>query len=163
MPVSEAKLAFTVKLPYSLIQHVHLYATATGLSLSEVTARRFEPLWLRGGFPRSFTARGDAASLEWRTAFIRTFLERDIPQLGLIAATRGMLGAGIGLLLSNRLAPGTRKAVGATLMAVGIITTIPLVLQVVGGIKRTAEGKAGRADLANELAREEGLLSASAA
>jgi hypothetical protein len=39
-------------------------------------------LWLRGGFPRSFTARSDRASAEWRDAFVQTFLERDIPQLG---------------------------------------------------------------------------------
>lgn len=38
-------------------------------------------LWLRGGFPESFTAPDDEASLEWREAFIKTYLERDIPQL----------------------------------------------------------------------------------
>ena len=41
-----------------------------------------ERVWLRGGFPESFLADTDAASLEWRRAFIRTYLERDIPQLG---------------------------------------------------------------------------------
>lgn len=40
------------------------------------------PLWLRGGFPRSFLANADTASLRWRENFIRTFLERDLPQLG---------------------------------------------------------------------------------
>ncbi len=39
-------------------------------------------LWLRGGFPRSFLAGGDVRSFKWRTEFIRTFLERDLPQLG---------------------------------------------------------------------------------
>jgi uncharacterized protein len=39
-------------------------------------------LWDRGGFPRSFLAQTDAESATWRTAFIRTYLERDIPQLG---------------------------------------------------------------------------------
>ncbi len=38
--------------------------------------------WLRGGFPRSFLARDDVRSFVWRENFIRTFLERDIPQLG---------------------------------------------------------------------------------
>jgi hypothetical protein len=38
--------------------------------------------WVRGGFPDSFLAPGDKASLEWREAFIRTYLERDIPQFG---------------------------------------------------------------------------------
>ncbi len=39
-------------------------------------------LWLRGGFPESYLAESDAASLRWRIAFIRTYLERDIPNLG---------------------------------------------------------------------------------
>ncbi|TPW21442.1 MAG: Uncharacterized protein FD126_685 [Elusimicrobia bacterium] len=43
---------------------------------------RLERLWLRGGFPRSFTAGSDAASAEWRREFVSTFLERDLPQLG---------------------------------------------------------------------------------
>ena len=39
-------------------------------------------LWLRGGFPDAFTAASDGASARWRTAFVRTYLERDIPQFG---------------------------------------------------------------------------------
>ena len=39
-------------------------------------------LWCRGGFPESHLAHSDEASLDWRLAFIRTYLERDIPQLG---------------------------------------------------------------------------------
>jgi uncharacterized protein len=41
-----------------------------------------DQLWLRGGFPESFLAPDDATSLEWRDAFIKTYLERDIPQFG---------------------------------------------------------------------------------
>src|SRR5712692_9525367 len=41
-----------------------------------------QKLWRRGGFPRSFLARTEALSFDWRQDFIRTFLERDIPQLG---------------------------------------------------------------------------------
>lgn len=41
-----------------------------------------DKLWVRGGFPDSFLAEGDAASFEWRTAFIQTYLERDVPSLG---------------------------------------------------------------------------------
>jgi uncharacterized protein len=40
-------------------------------------------LWLRGGFPRSYLSGTDMDSYEWRRDFIRTFLERDIPQLGI--------------------------------------------------------------------------------
>jgi predicted AAA+ superfamily ATPase len=50
--------------------------------LVEVGAEDPDRLWLRGGFPESFLARDDAASLVWREDFIRTYLERDIPQLG---------------------------------------------------------------------------------
>lgn len=38
--------------------------------------------WVRGGYPRSFLAESDQDSLDWRTSFVRTFLERDLPQLG---------------------------------------------------------------------------------
>lgn len=41
-----------------------------------------ETLWVRGGFPRSFLAESDEVSLTWRRNFIRTYLERDIPQFG---------------------------------------------------------------------------------
>jgi hypothetical protein len=60
-----------------------LYHTLRGFSLDEVGAGAAEKLWLRGGFPRAFLARSDAASETWRRGFIRTFLERDLPQLGI--------------------------------------------------------------------------------
>lgn len=53
------------------------------LTLDEVGAPHLDRLWLRGGFPRSFVARSDAASAEWRREFVQTFLERDLPQLGI--------------------------------------------------------------------------------
>lgn len=52
------------------------------LDAGEVGRERLDALWLRGGFPESFLAASDAASLRWRSDFIRTYLERDIPQLG---------------------------------------------------------------------------------
>jgi predicted AAA+ superfamily ATPase len=54
----------------------------SGFSLEEVGHTRADSLWLRGGFPRSFLARSGRESLDWRLDFIRTFLERDLPQLG---------------------------------------------------------------------------------
>lgn len=54
-----------------------------GFDLGETGAESLERLWIRGGFPRSFLARSDRDSLAWRESFIRTFLERDVPQLGL--------------------------------------------------------------------------------
>lgn len=53
------------------------------LSLWEVGLAALGRRWLRGGFPRAFLAATDAESLAWREEFIRTFLERDLPQLGI--------------------------------------------------------------------------------
>lgn len=50
--------------------------------VTEVGGERLDRLWIRGGFPESFLAAGEAESLRWRRDFIRTYLERDIPQLG---------------------------------------------------------------------------------
>ena len=58
-----------------------VYEELPGLDALEVADER-EALWIRGGFPDAFTARSDAASARWRLNFIRTYLERDIPQLG---------------------------------------------------------------------------------
>jgi uncharacterized protein len=54
-----------------------------GFSVGEVGAARMRRLWVRGGFPRSFLARTEGESLRWREDFIRTFLERDLAQLGM--------------------------------------------------------------------------------
>ena len=54
-----------------------------GFDLSETGMETWKLLWQRGGFPRSFLAGSDEDSLAWREGFIRTFLERDIPQLGI--------------------------------------------------------------------------------
>jgi predicted AAA+ superfamily ATPase len=54
-----------------------------GLSLREVGSRRASDLWLRGGFPRSFVARTLGTSLRWRHDLVSTYLERDLPQLGI--------------------------------------------------------------------------------
>jgi predicted AAA+ superfamily ATPase len=54
-----------------------------GFDLSEVGNENWQTLWLRGGFPRSFLSESESDSLTWREGFIRTFLERDIPQLGI--------------------------------------------------------------------------------
>ena len=54
----------------------------SGFDLSETGQEAMNKLWLRGGFPRSFLADSDEDSLVWREGFVRTFLERDIPQLG---------------------------------------------------------------------------------
>ncbi|MBN2344793.1 MAG: ATP-binding protein [Candidatus Aminicenantes bacterium] len=62
-----------------------MYHELSPFSLEEVGhgKGRETGLWLRGGYPDSFLARDPESSLEWREAFIRTYLERDIPQLGI--------------------------------------------------------------------------------
>lgn len=52
------------------------------LEQGPVTEASILQLWLRGGFPESLLAKDDASSMAWRESFIRTYLERDIPQLG---------------------------------------------------------------------------------
>ncbi|HEX9729828.1 MAG TPA: ATP-binding protein [Gemmatimonadales bacterium] len=59
------------------------YHELHGFRLDEVGLGQLPRRWLRGGFPRAFLAPSEAASRGWREAFIRTFLERDIPQFGL--------------------------------------------------------------------------------
>ena len=58
--------------------------------------------------------------------------EMTLPELALIAGTRGVLGAGIGLLLSGRLNKDQRRAAGWALFAVGAVTTIPQLMTVFG-------------------------------
>lgn len=58
------------------------FYTLDGFHLDEVGVDKLDRLWLRGGFPLSFLARTHDASFTWRQSFIRTFLERDLPQLG---------------------------------------------------------------------------------
>ncbi len=58
------------------------YVELSGLTVEEVGSAKQEELWLRGGFPDSFLAGSDAASLRWRMNFISTYLEREVPAIG---------------------------------------------------------------------------------
>jgi len=61
------------------------YVELFPIDVLEIAGRKTEDmdtLWIRGGFPKSFLAPSSSKSLEWRLDFIRTYLERDIPQLG---------------------------------------------------------------------------------
>ncbi|MCU0271056.1 MAG: hypothetical protein MUF83_20765 [Acidimicrobiales bacterium] len=55
-------------------------------------------------------------------------------KVGALAGTRAALGAGVGLLVADRLEPCTRRAVGTALLAVGVVSTAPLVISIVHGI-----------------------------
>jgi len=61
-----------------------------------------------------------------------------IPELVLVAGTRAALGAGLGLLLSDRLNSDQRRAIGWTLFLVGGLSTIPLAAEVFGGHRLSA-------------------------
>ena len=62
-------------------------------------------------------------------------LELNLPTLGFVVVTRGMLGVGIGLLLSSRIPSERRKAVGLTLLGIGAATTIPALMAVRRGLR----------------------------
>jgi len=55
-----------------------------------------------------------------------------LPEIALIAGTRGMIGAGAGLLLADRFNDDQRKAIGWTLLIIGAISTVPLAIEVLG-------------------------------
>ncbi len=66
------------------------YHELGGLALDEVGAANGARLWLRGGFPRSYLARSLPQSLEWRRNFVQTFLERDLPQMGIAVSSAAL-------------------------------------------------------------------------
>ena len=62
-----------------------------------------------------------------------------LPEIAAVAATRAAVGAGLALLLGDRLKPEQRRTVGWTLLAIGILTTIPLVADVVGKLREPSD------------------------
>lgn len=66
------------------------YVDLHGFDLTETGSGTQETLWLRGGFPRSYLAVSDEASVAWREGFVRTFLERDLPQFGIRVGAAAM-------------------------------------------------------------------------
>jgi len=65
----------------TLAGRVH-FVDMTGFTLAETGVKRQTELWMRGGFPKSFLAQDEAGSVKWREDFIQTFLQRDMPMLG---------------------------------------------------------------------------------
>ena len=55
-----------------------------------------------------------------------------LPEIAIVAGTRAILGAGLGLLLADRLPDGQREAVGWTLFLIGVVITVPLALGALG-------------------------------
>ena len=65
--------------------------TLAGFCLDELGDRAVGRHWRRGGFPPAYLARSEADSVRWREQFVRTFLERDLPQLGVSIAAPTLL------------------------------------------------------------------------
>ncbi len=80
-----------------------------------------QQLWLRGGFPGSYLADGESASLRWREDFIRTYLERDVPQFG------PRVPAGVLERLWTMLAHGQGTLLNASRLAAGLQISAPTV------------------------------------
>ena len=66
------------------------FVELSGFDLSEIGSENMTDLWVRGGFPQSYLAKSEEDSLAWRNNFIRTFLERDTPQLGINITAQAM-------------------------------------------------------------------------
>jgi hypothetical protein len=76
-----------------------------------------------------------------------------IPQLALVVATRAMGAAGIALLLGDRLNRDQRRAVGTTLAAVGVLTTFPLLADIVSASRAQRPGTAPSRENADQPGR----------
>lgn len=59
------------------------FVQVPGLTLDEVGAKNQDKLWIRGGFPPAYLATDEAAAARWREGFVQTFVERDVPRLGI--------------------------------------------------------------------------------
>ena len=66
------------------------FVELSGFDLREVGAEFWKKIWLRGGFPRAYLPESEEDSFFWREGFIRTFLERDVPQLGITIPAAAM-------------------------------------------------------------------------
>ena len=66
----------------TLAGRVH-FVDMSGFTLAEMGVERQTELWVRGGFPKSFLAEDEPRSVKWREDFMQTFLERDMPMLGI--------------------------------------------------------------------------------
>jgi hypothetical protein len=80
--LGSASLALLRQSSESLAGRVEIIR-ASGFTAEEIGYQRLDRLWLRGGFPRSFLAASEPRSFTWRSQFVHTFLERDVPQLGI--------------------------------------------------------------------------------
>jgi predicted AAA+ superfamily ATPase len=112
------------------------YVDLGPLSVSEIGSgeQEMNRLWLRGGFPDSYLADGDPASFSWRRNFIRTYLERDVPQFGpripaeMLERLWTMLAHNQGVLLNaSRMASGLAVSAPTVNNYIGLLVDLLLV------------------------------------
>jgi hypothetical protein len=89
------------------------------------------------------------------TEFSMKDITLDLPTFGFIVGTRAVLGVGIGLLVSERLSVQRRRAIGATLIAVGAATTIPAAMSVIRSLRGSKQRK-----MSSSINRDEHLIGA---
>ena len=77
----------------------------------------------------------------------------DLPTFGFVVGTRAALGAGIGLLVADKLPAARRRVLGAILVATGAITTIPAAISVIRGV-----GKSGRRGMSSPVRRDDQMV-----
>jgi hypothetical protein len=79
----------------------------------------------------------------------------DLPTFGFIVSTRAALGVGIGLLVSERLPGPRRRAIGATLITIGAVTTVPAVMSVLRSVRRSKQK-----EMSSRVAQSDALIGA---
>jgi hypothetical protein len=73
-----------------------------------------------------------------------------LPEIGLIGGTRAALGVGVGLLLADRLGASERRAIGWTLLGIGLITTVPILAQLLASDQSPRTPRSRLAELDDE-------------
>jgi hypothetical protein len=79
----------------------------------------------------------------------------DLPTFGFVVSTRAALGAGIGLLLADKLSTARRRILGTLLVAAGAVTTIPAAISVIRSVRRS-----GRRGMGSIVGRDDQLVGA---
>ena len=83
-----------------------------------------------------------------------------LPTFGFIVSTRAALGVGIGLLVSERLPAERRRAIAASLIAIGAATTVPAAMSVIRSVRRSKRREKHREEMGSSIGHDEHLIGA---